>query len=101
MFRKLASSTGEDAQPPLDLGKPLRNDRMHYNEHGLVDLLEIYHARQLRDQILAQLRRLGVHDPLNPFQDESRRHETSTHYEAMLLTVAELLGGLGDELPLG
>lgn len=74
---------------------------MPHNDQGLVDLLEIYHARQVRDQILDQLRRLRVHDPLNPFQDEIRRREVQSYYEAMLLTVAELLGGLGDELPLG
>ena len=74
---------------------------MHHNEQGLVDLLEIYHARQVRDQILEQLRRLRAHDPLNPFQDEARRRELRSYYEAMLLTVAELLGGLGDDLPLG
>jgi hypothetical protein len=74
---------------------------MHHNDQGLVDLLEIYHARQVRDQILGQLRRLRVHDPLNPFQDEARRREMGSYYEAMLLTVADLLGGLGDDLPLG
>lgn len=74
---------------------------MHHNDQRLVDILEIYHARQLRDSILEQLRRLRVHDPLNPFQDESRRREMRSYYEAMLLTVAELLGGLGDDLPLG
>lgn len=74
---------------------------MPHNDQGLVDLLEIYHARQVRDQILEQLRRLRVHDPLNPFQDEVRRREMQSYYEAMLLTVAELLGGLGDEAPLG
>jgi hypothetical protein len=74
---------------------------MPHNDQGLVDLLEIYHARQVRDQLIDQLRRLRVHDPLNPYQDAARRREASTYYEAMLLTVAELLGGLGDELPLG
>lgn len=72
-----------------------------HNDQGLVDLLEIYHARQVRDQILDQLKRLRVHDPLNPFQDEIRRRESQSYYEAMLLTVAELLSNLGDELPLG
>ncbi len=74
---------------------------MPHNDQGLVDLLEIYHARQVRDLILGQLRRLRVHDPLNPFQDENRRRELQSYYEAMLLTVAELLGGLGDDMPLG
>ncbi len=74
---------------------------MPHNDQGLVDLLEIYHARQVRDQLLSQLRRLRAHDPLNPFQDELRRRELRGYYETMLLTVAEMLGGLGDELPLG
>ncbi|MEZ5558140.1 MAG: hypothetical protein R3E86_06275 [Pseudomonadales bacterium] len=73
---------------------------MPHNDQRLVDLLEIYHARQLRDHIIRQLRRLRVEDPLNPIQDEVRRRETRGYYEAMLLTVAELLQGLGDELPL-
>lgn len=74
---------------------------MPYNDQGLVDLLEIYHARALRDQILEQLRRLRQHDPSNPFHDAARRRESRSYYEAMLLTVAELLGTLGDDLPLG
>jgi hypothetical protein len=74
---------------------------MPHNDQGLVDLLEIYHARQVRDKILHQLQRLRVNDPLNPFQDDVRRREMQSYYEAMLLTVAELLGGLGDNLPLG
>jgi hypothetical protein len=74
---------------------------MPHHDQGLVDLLEIYHARQVRDQIVHQLRRLRVHDPLNPFHDEVRRREMQSYYEAMLLTVAELLGGLGDEAPFG
>jgi hypothetical protein len=74
---------------------------MPSNDQGLVDLLEIYHARQVRDQLLGQLRRLRSHDPSNPYQSPARRCEARSHYEAMLLVVAELLGGLGDELPLG
>jgi hypothetical protein len=74
---------------------------MSHHDQGLVDLLEIYHARQLRDQLLAQLRRLRVDDPLNPFQDEVRRREVRSRYEDMLLTAADLLGDLGDEAPLG
>jgi hypothetical protein len=74
---------------------------MPRSDQGLVDLLEIYHARQVRDQLLAQLRRLRTQDPSNPYQNTARRQEARSHYEAMLLVVAELLGGLGDELPLG
>jgi hypothetical protein len=73
---------------------------MPHNDQRLVDLLEIYHARQVRDVLISQLRRLRAEDPLNPFLDEARRRETRSHYEAMLLSVAELLRGLGDELPL-
>jgi hypothetical protein len=75
--------------------------RMPHNDQGLVDLLEIYYARQVRDQLIHQLRRLRAADPSNPYQNPARRHEASSYYEAMLLTVAELLGGLGDECPLG
>lgn len=73
---------------------------MPHHDQGLVDLLEIYHARQVRDRILEQLTRLRVHDPLNPFHDEVRRREMLSYYEAMLLTVTELLSGLGDECPM-
>lgn len=73
---------------------------MPHNDQGLVDLLEIYHARRVRDQLVAQMRRLGAFDPANPFQDLSRREEAHAHYEAMLLIVAELLTVLGDEAPL-
>lgn len=72
---------------------------MPHNDERLVDLLEIYHARQLRDALISQLRRLRDDDPLNPFQDETRRLETRSSYEAMLLTVVELLQGLGDDFP--
>jgi hypothetical protein len=74
---------------------------MPRSDQGLVDLLEIYHARQVRDQLLGQLRRLRTCDSANPYQNGARRHEARSHYEAMLLVVAELLGGLGDDLPLG
>ena len=73
---------------------------MSHNDQGLVDLLEIYHARQVRDLLLAQLRRLNEDDPENPLHDEARRRDTRSYYEAMLITAAELLSGLGDELPL-
>jgi len=71
----------------------------HY-EQGLVNILEIYHARQLRDVLLANLRRLRRDNPLDPFQDPIRREELCRYYEAILLTTAELLHGLGDEAPL-
>lgn len=72
---------------------------MSQNDQGLIDLLEIYHARKLRDDILTNLRRLRVDNPQNPFQDHTRKRDTRGYYEAMLLAAAELLRGLGDDLP--
>jgi len=69
---------------------------MAQNQEGCVDLLEIYHARQMRGEILRQLRRLRRPDPVNPLVDYVRRRETRSYYEAMLLAVSELLKGLGD-----
>jgi len=71
----------------------------HENYQGLVDLLEIYHARQQRDEILTQLRRLRVENPLDPFQDHARKREIKSYYEAALLSMVELLRALGDEVP--
>ena len=69
------------------------------NQHRMVDLLEIYHARRQRDEILAHLRRLRVDDPLDPFQDHARKQNIKRHYEAALLNMVELLRNLGDEVP--
>lgn len=71
----------------------------HENTQGLVDLLEIYHARRQRDEILTQLRRLRVENPLDPFQDHMRTREIKSYYEAALLSMVELLRNLGDEVP--
>lgn len=72
-----------------------------YNEHaqheqGLVDILEIYHARGVQAQIVAQLRRLTAVDPELPLAHISRRREALQYYEAMLFTVDELLHRMGD-----
>lgn len=65
--------------------------------HGAVDLLEIYHARQMRDQIITQLRRIRAsHDEL-PMDHAVKKREVRAYYEALLLTVAELLHRMGDE----
>jgi hypothetical protein len=70
---------------------------MEDNQEGLADLLEIYHARKMRDQIIAQLRRLrGSLDHL-PVHERARRREVRGYYEALLLTVAELQHQMGDE----
>jgi hypothetical protein len=101
VIRKVAASPGESPRPRLGLQRPWWNEqRMPYNAQGLVDLLEIYHARRVRNQLIAQLRRLQVVDPANPYQDAARREEAHDHYEAMLLILAELLVNLGDEAPL-
>lgn len=70
------------------------------HQQGMIDILEIYHARQARDQILQNLRRLHKEDPRDPFQDPIRRRETRGYYEGMLLMMGELLHDLGDHKPL-
>ena len=70
---------------------------MEQNQEGFVDLLEIYHARQLRDQIIAQLRRLRASSDKLSLSDQARRREVRGYYEALLLTVAELQHHMGDE----
>jgi len=67
----------------------------HRNEH-VVDLLEIFHGRQLRDQIVAQLQRLTAADAGNPGVRSGPQLRASRYYEAMLITVSELLDDLGD-----
>ena len=69
---------------------------MEHNQNGLVDLLEIYHARQLRDDILAQLRRLRSGQHQLPLHEVARHKEVVRYYEALLLTVADMLQQLGD-----
>ena len=70
---------------------------MEQNQQGSVDLLEIYHARQLRDQIIVQLRRLRSSADQFPPCERGRRREVRGYYEALLLTVAELQHQMGDE----
>ena len=63
-----------------------------------IDLLEIYHARQLRDSIIAQLNRLRCADQAVSLDGRSHRHEVCGYYKALLLTTAELLQELGDDI---
>ena len=70
---------------------------MEDNQDGYVDLLEIYHARQLRDQIIAQLRRLRASGDRLSLAEQTHRREVRGYYEALLLTVAELQHLTGDE----
>ncbi len=70
---------------------------MEKHQQGTIDLLEIYHARQVRDQIIAQLRRLRSTTHQLPLHEQARRRELRGYYEALLLTVAELQHHMGDE----
>jgi hypothetical protein len=63
---------------------------------GIVDLLEIYHARSLRNQLVRALARLDSDDALPPGHDPARRAEIRQFYEAMLITSGGLLYTLGD-----
>ena len=67
-----------------------------HHDQGLVDILEIYHARSVRDAVLRQLTRLRQ-DQSSPYHDALRHREVTSYYEAMLLHSAELLNALGDE----
>ena len=69
---------------------------MEQNQQGLVDLLEIYHARQTQAHILAQLKRLRCANQELPLADLPRKREVIGYYEALLLTLAELQHALGD-----
>lgn len=69
---------------------------MAQQDQGLVDLIEIYHARQLRDALLAQSRRIRIQSKRQPAIDEARVFEIGAYYDAALLTVSELLDTLGD-----
>ena len=70
---------------------------MEKNQQGTIDLLEIYHARQVRDHIIAQLRRLRCTTQQLPLHEQARRSDLRGYYEALLLTVAELQDHVGDE----
>ena len=69
-------------------------------DQGVVDLLEIFHGRQVRDQIIAQLRRLASAEARGEAVDDATTRQAARYYEAMLITVAELLDALGDRWPL-
>ena len=63
---------------------------------NIVDLLEIFHGRQLKEQILVQLRRLNDENQQLPLQMIAKRREVVRYYEALLLTVVDMLHQLGD-----
>jgi len=70
---------------------------MEENQHSGVDLLEIYHARKMRDEIILQLRRLRASSEQLSLHERDRRREVRGYYEALLLTVAELQHQMGDQ----
>jgi hypothetical protein len=69
---------------------------MSRDRHGMVDLLEIYHARSLRNLLMRELARLDSHDSVPPGDDPARRAEIREFYESMLITSGGLLYSLGD-----
>ncbi len=62
------------------------------------DLLEIYHARQIRDSLVSQLKRLRASCDEISMDSRVKRQAISGYYKALLLTTAELLQELGDDL---
>ncbi len=69
---------------------------MSRDRHGMVDLLEIYHARSLRNHLTRELARLDADDSILPGYDPAQRAEIREFYEAMLITSGGLLYSLGD-----
>jgi hypothetical protein len=69
---------------------------MSQHRHEMVDLLEIYHARSLRNHLMRELVRLDSDDSVLPGHDPVRRAEIREFYEAMLITSGGLLYSLGD-----
>jgi hypothetical protein len=62
----------------------------------MIDLLEIYHARSLRDRLRKELVRLDSDDGVLPGTDPERRAEIREVYETMLAMSDGLLFLLGD-----
>jgi len=63
----------------------------------MVDLLEIYHARSLRDRLRRELARLDSDDGVLPGTDPQRVAEIREFYAGMLRTSNGLLFSLGDD----
>ena len=66
------------------------------SQYEQIDLLEIYHARSVRDHLLRDLRRLSETEALPTMIDDTRRRQVRDYYESMLIASAELLYLLGD-----
>lgn len=97
LSQKWTNCVGEKRWSHLDFIKGSDAVTIEKNQQGAIDLLEIYHARQVRDQIIAQLRRLRCTTQQLPLHEQARRRELRGYYEALLLTVAELQDHVGDE----
>ncbi|MCR9279687.1 MAG: hypothetical protein NXH85_17145 [Pseudomonadaceae bacterium] len=67
------------------------------NHQQLVDVLEIYYARQVRQDMLRQVRRLRHEADQVVALDPARKREIKSYYDAMLFTADELLRYLGDD----
>lgn len=71
------------------------SDDLNLQRTGAVDLLEIYHARQVRVTILRQLERLGEREGW--LRNEGPcTGELTVFYESLLLSADHLLSALGD-----
>jgi len=69
---------------------------MSRDRHEMIDLLEIYHARSMRNHVMRELARIDSNDSVLPGHDPARRAEIREFYEAMLMTSGGLLYTLGD-----
>ena len=78
----------QDASSPGDL---------NLQRTDAVDLLEIYHARQLRGTILQQLERLAEREDW-PRSQGPCIGELTVFYEMLLLNADHLLSALGDQV---
>jgi hypothetical protein len=69
---------------------------IHENQQRQVDLLEVYHARELRTVLLREIRRLRDDERFLPGNGPARRRNIAAFYENMLLDCSHLLDYLGD-----
>ncbi|MEM7101345.1 MAG: hypothetical protein AAF541_24045 [Pseudomonadota bacterium] len=98
------SPKGQNEQP-LRVAASVRSTSAHSMATSSVsgceiDLLEIFHARQMRDMIITHLKRLNQQNTDGSLHGRVRRNAIAGYYKAQLLTTAELLQDLGDDLSL-
>lgn len=63
----------------------------------MVDLLEVYHARQTHRTLVRELARVRGDGRCAPWMDPAQREEVERCYEQMVLLSRELLGVLDDD----